>query len=229
MQMDPIIGANEAMVVVTTNCASSSFTPTITLDGDGDDESSGRKSGVTSIDINVQGVDTEIMYPFLYLHESMSTSYHVDWTAINISDDPSCNRYRNGSKQPPPYTTANSSIKQRYLHGNGNNSNYLRIKSSAATKKLVEEEEANVNTLLLSNMCMVNVDIMLDGCAHTADMHVTASMNTWTDTPAVRFFDTTSVITNKAATQEEEEDDDCWTDMESDITFTRSEEESLLC
>ena len=188
----PIQG-NEAMVIVTTNCHRESFKPTVTL---GDTNDSGDVSS-----INVQIEDDDIMYPFMFLRDNQSSSYHVEWPIRKNS--PSCRSSRYGKQQ----STTKRSIAHQHLKGYWS--------SLSATVKTDEQEVMDSNLATLSNTCIVNVDILLNGCSHT-DIDVSAPNNHFTNEKAVRYFNSTK-LTN---TEQKKNEDDCIIDMSTNISFT---------
>ena len=197
---------NEAMVVVTTNCHShrESFKPTVTL------EDTNESGDISSIDVQV-GDSDDIMYPFMFLRDNQSTSYHVEWPIKK--DSPSCRSSRYGKQQSTTKrlqgsrSLLSSYIAHQYLKGYWS--------SSSAILKTDEKEVTDNNLVTLSNTCIVNVDILLNGCAHT-DIDVSAPNNQFTNEEAVRYFNSAK-LTN---TEQKKNEDDCIIDMSTDMSFT---------
>ena len=92
----------------------------------------------------------------------------------------------------------------------------------SATVKTDEQEVMDSNLATLSNTCIVNVDILLNGCSHT-DFDVSAPSNQFTNEKALRYFDSTK-LTN---TEQEKNEDDCIIDMSTDISFTN--DGTMMC
>jgi len=197
----PIQG-NEAMVVVTTNCHRESFKPTVTL------EDTNNSGDVSSINVQV-GDSDDIMYPFMFLRDNQSTLYHVEWPIKK--DSPSCRSSRYGKQQ----STTKRSIAHQHLKGYWS--------SLSAIVKTDEQEVMDSNLATLSNTCIVNVDILLNGCSHT-DIDISAPNNQFTNEKALRYFNGTTLTNTE---QTENTQDDCIIDMSTDISFTS--ESSMMC
>ena len=202
---------NEAMVIVTTNCHRESFKPTVTL---GDTNDSG---DVSSINVQIEDSD-DIMYPFMFLRDNQSTSYHVEWPIKK--DSPSCRSSRYGRTQSTTKrlqgsrsffssSIAHSSIMAAIQHIKG----YLSSSSTAV--KTDEQDVTDSSLLTLSNTCIVNVDILLNGCSHT-EIDVSAPNNQFTNEKALRFFNGTTFKN----TEQKKNEDDCIIDMSTNISFT---------
>ena len=203
---------NEAMVVVTTNCHQESFNTTVTLENTND------SGDISSINVQVEDSD-DIMYPFMFLRDNQSSSYHVEWPIKK--DSPSCRSSRYGKQQSTTKRLQGSRsllslyIAHQYLKGYWS--------SLSATVKTDKQDVTNSNLVTLSNICIVNVDILLNGCAHT-DIDVSAPNNQFTNEKAVRYFNTTTLSNTD---QQENIQDDCIIDMSTDITITS--ESSVMC
>lgn len=215
----PIEG-NEAMVIVTTNCDRESFNPSVTL---GDTNDSGE---ISSINVQVEDSD-DIMYPFMFLRDNQSSSYHVEWPVRK--DSPSCRSSKYGKQQSTTKRLQGS--RSFYSSSNTVHSPIMTairhvkvyLSSSSAAVKTDEQEVTDSYLLALSNICIVNVDILLNGCAHT-DIDVSAPKNQFTNEDAVRYFNGTTLTNTE---QTENIQDDCVLDMSTDITFTS--ESSMMC
>lgn len=195
---------NEAMVVVTTNCHShrESFKPTVTL------EDTNESGDISSIDVQV-GDSDDIMYPFMFLRDNQSSSYHVEWPIRK--DSSSCRSSRYGRTQ----STTKRSIAHQHIRG-------FWLSPSPPVK--TDEKEVMYNNLAtLSNICIVNVDILLNGCAHT-DIDISAPNNQFTNEKALRYFNGTTLTNTE---QTENTQDDCIIDMSTDITITS--ESRMVC
>ena len=206
----PIQG-NEAMVIVTTNCRHrESFKPSVTL---GDTNNSG---DISSIDVQV-GDSDDIMYPFMFLRDNQSSSYHFEWPIRK--DSPSCRskygkqqsnaKRLQGSRSFSSSTIAHSSIMAAIKHIKG------------LWRSPSPDENSNLATL--SNICIVNVDILLNGCSHT-DIEISAPNNQFTNEKAARYFNNTKLTNTE---QTENVHDDCIIDMSTDVSFTS--EGTMVC
>ena len=192
---------NEAMVVVTTNCHQESFNTTVTLENTND------SGDISSINVQVEDSD-DIMYPFMFLRDNQSSSYHVEWRIKK--DSPSCKSSRYGKQQ----STTKRTITHQHLKGYWS--------SLSAIVKTDKQEVTDSNLVTLSNICIVNVDILLNGCAHT-DIDASAPNNQFTNEKALRYYNGTTL----SNTEQTENEDDCIIDMSTDITFTS--ESSVMC
>lgn len=204
---------NEAMVIVTTNCRHrESFNSTVTL---GETNDSG---DISSIDVQV-GDSDDIMYPFMFLRDNQSTSYHVEWPIKK--DSPSCRSSRYGKQQSTTKrlqgsrSLLSSYIAHQYLKGYWS--------SLFATVKTDKQDVTDSSLLTLSNTCIVNVDILLNGCSHTG-IDVSTPSNQFTNEKALRYFNGTTLSNTK---QTENVQDDCIIDMSTEISFTS--ESSVMC
>ena len=165
----------------------------------------------------------------MFLRNTQSSSYHVEWPIKK--DSPSCRSSRYGKQQST--TTKRLQGSRSFFSSSIAHSFILtaiqHIKgywlSSSATVKTDEQEViiTDNNLVTLSNICIVNVDILLNGCAHT-DIDVSAPKNQFTNEDAVRYFNGTTLTNTE---QTENIQDDCVLDMSTDITFTS--ESSMMC
>ncbi|KAL7546843.1 hypothetical protein ACHAWF_010973 [Thalassiosira exigua] len=132
--------SNEAKVLITSDCASTTFVPQVII-------------GPGSIQIDVQrgmGFDT---MPFME-----SSSYHAVWDYRGRG----CSRYN------PPAPVPGKGTKQ--LRGSDTFLSSLHPNSLSAALQTTEEPKAGeaveTERVLSSNMCNVNAEVMLDGCDH---------------------------------------------------------------
>ena len=78
----------------------------------------------------------------------------------------------------------------------------------------------NNNIVTASYVCIVNVELLLNGCSHHDDNIIISGT-----TPAVRYFN--GVATN--VEQNVNVQDECIVDNSANLNFTQSSEESLDC
>ena len=210
---------NEAMLTVSTNCQWGNYNPIVTLGGGNGD--------ITSIDVNVQGDD--LLYDDLFLWST--SSYHVEWSAK--SESPSCTHhrhYRHGKDQRSDYDKEMPVFLSTTKHilGNGRSSSFKSTFQSlfmALTQYVIgywptATTTDNNNIVTASNVCIVNLELLLNGCSHHDDNIIISDT-----TPAVRYF-------NGVATSVEQNvnvQDECIVDNSANLNFTQSSEESLDC
>lgn len=135
----------EAMVLVTSDCSATTYIPTVTLGSD-------------SIEVYVQGVLDPGSMPFLE-----SSSYEAKWSY----EDYWC------QSEPPNTSSIASRIQRRvssafasFLPSSMATSNFLRDVTLTSEER-EDVDKSEVDTLSsLTNVCNVNVEVMLDGCNH---------------------------------------------------------------
>lgn len=144
MEGEQPVQSNDAKVLVTSDCAATTYVPTVTW-------------GPDSIDVSVQGTPADI--PYL-----ASSSYDAKWSYESFW----CRHYMNTPAPVPSRLNGSStfSLKSALFPSS--------VKGMLRRIMRTDEEQPEDDTvdILSSNACNVNVEVMLDGCSH--DMDVTA-------------------------------------------------------
>mmetsp|Transcript_39717 Transcript_39717/g.83496 ORF Transcript_39717/g.83496 Transcript_39717/m.83496 type:complete len:630 (+) Transcript_39717:53-1942(+) len=176
--------SNEAKVLVTSNCAATTYVPQITW-GVSDDDTT-----VQSINVNVQGILGGASMPYL-----ASSSYHAIWNTT----DPWCQHMMDRTWHPTPAPNSIKSDEDPSFV----DSFKLEEKSLSSFTKNFLQSIGDKSRRLFTNVCDVNVEVMLDGCSHS--LSVTA--------PKIRVMD--AVLENTSS----QETEDCVYDHTTDIAF----------
>lgn len=210
---------NEVLLTVTTNCEWNTYNPTVTLD------SSSGGDDITSIDVNIQG-DDPLYYDHLFLWST--SSYHVEWSTK--SDSPSCTHHHNRQEKDRRHDNNKEMVVASTTMVNGRSSSFKSMFQSLSMELLqnvigywptaaTSTTDKN-NIVTASNVCIVNVQLLLNGCSHDDDNIIISDT-----TPAVRYFN--GVATNVERNVNVQ--DDCFVDNSANLNFTVSSDESLEC
>lgn len=173
------VQCNEAKVLVTSDCAATTFVPQVTM-------------GPNSIDVTVHGAPGDMSF-------LESSSYGAEWSYESYW----CRHFQSytypPTSTPPPIEGGRTFSLKSILPSSMRN----LLENSMWTKAGETEEETP--KVLSSNVCNVNVEVLIDGCSHEID--VTA--------PTVRVLDA-NLENFEASTSDE---DECITNYSADIVF----------
>ena len=184
------ITASEATVMVTSDCNATTYVPQVTFSG----ASSDGKKMIDTIDVNVQGVPSGDM-PYLE-----SSSYYAAWS----TEDYWCRHSQTQSPGPAPAVT---SRKTRLNEGRAFSIRKLFQRLKLLWSNEIATATDQLDLISSTNVCNVNVEIMIDGCSHSVDVS--------DSTPTVRVIDSTLNNTQYEPSSE----DQCVTNIETDILF----------
>lgn len=177
------ITASEATVMVTSDCNATTYVPQVTFSG----ASSDGKKMIDTIDVNVRGVPSGDM-PYLE-----SSSYYAAWS----TEDYWCRHSQTQSPGPAPEENEGRAFSIRKL--------FQRLKLLWSNEIATATDQLDL--ISSTNVCNVNVEIMIDGCSHSVDVS--------DSTPTVRVIDSTLNNTQYEPSSE----DQCVTNIETDILF----------
>ncbi|KAL9180907.1 hypothetical protein ACHAXT_009712 [Thalassiosira profunda] len=173
------VSGNEAYLTIISDCDATTFVPRVTW-------------GEDSLDVSIEGVLDPNYMTFL-----PPSSYNASWSYTSYW----CEAMKDRTYPPSPVPEEDEDTTR--LTGGGFSLKAALWRALGRTPKQPERDEEEATTV--ENVCTVNVEVMLNGCEHGAN--VTA--------PKVRSFDgePINVRSGPSAT------DECATDYEAEIVF----------
>lgn len=210
LQGEEPLSGSEATVLITSDCAATTFIPEVSIDKDNN-----------SININVKGVPNNMSY-------LESSSYEVEWSvdirgAPMISPNSPCHPHYSTEPTQIPRPTATpaeegldmknlpavlitktlSSAQKSHL----NEGRTISLRKLSTKNKLPQLLVSSLSSSSNNAVCNVNAEIMIDSCSHSVEVS--------SSTPSLRVIDSKLENTTWKISSE----DECVQEQSTDIMF----------